>query len=120
MFTGERLEWPTWKVAIRNKLAVDALALGDDATHFSYVFSRLSSSAMRSVSTFVTTRLATGQADPQDLLDYLEKMYGDLDLEARSVRNLFSLQQRDLGPAFLEIPPSVGTRICRRWSPGLG
>ncbi len=97
-FTGDRNEWPMWKITIRNKLTADALALGDAATQFSYVFSRLKGTAMKNVTTFVTTRLAAGQTDPQDLLDYLDKLYGDPNSKARAARKLFSLRQADNQP----------------------
>jgi hypothetical protein len=51
-----------------------------------YVFSRLEKLAWKNSGTFMKLRRNTG--NPQELLQYLESIYGDLNIKARAARRL--------------------------------
>lgn len=90
-FDGERSEWPSWRVTVENKLAVDHKALGDTQAQFLYIYSRLSGNAWKNVTTYIKMRREDG--NPQDFLNYLDTLYGDPNAKARAANRLHSLRQ---------------------------
>ncbi|KAF7514782.1 hypothetical protein PCG10_004632, partial [Penicillium crustosum] len=69
LFAGSR-------ITMENKLAVDGEAIGATHEQFMYVFSRLEKLAWKNTGTYVKHRRNDGT--PEELLDYLEKIYGNL------------------------------------------
>jgi hypothetical protein len=86
LFAGNAHDWPTWRITMENKLAVDGEAIGDAQDQFVYVFSRLEKLAWKNTGTFVKQRRHEG--DPDELLNYLEQIYGDPNAQARAARRL--------------------------------
>jgi hypothetical protein len=95
-FKGIRSEWPVFRTAIENKIALDARAIGDSRAQFLYVFSRLEGIASKNVVTFVRQHRENG--DPQELIQYLESIYGDPNATARAAQRLRDLRQGDNQP----------------------
>jgi hypothetical protein len=95
-FKGTRSEWPVFRTAIENKIALDAKAIGDLRAQFLYVFSRLEGIASKNVVTFVRQHRENG--DPRELIQYLEGIYGDPNATARAAQRLRDLRQGDNQP----------------------
>lgn len=90
-FNGDRLAWPSWKVAIENKIRIDQAALGDELTTFFYIYSRLEGNAEKSVATYV--RMHQGDGTAEGFLGHLDKLFGDPNAAARAARRLHQLKQ---------------------------
>jgi hypothetical protein len=103
LFGGNRVDWPAWRITMENKLAEDAQSIGDTSSQFRYVFSRLEKTAWKNMATFV--RESGNQGTPAELLQYLERVYGDPNLTARAAQRLQTLRQgeRVTFPKFLPI-----------------
>lgn len=86
LFGGSVNDWLTWRITMENKLAVNGEAIGSRQDQFMYVFSRLEKLAWKNSRTFVKHRRIDGV--PEDLLGYLEKIYGDLNAQARAARKV--------------------------------
>jgi hypothetical protein len=92
-FNGDSTEWSTWKVLMENKLMIDKESIGPEQAQFLYVFSRLEGNAGKNVTTYVKQRREEGTA--QDLLAYLETLYGDPNAVVRAATRLHQLKQGD-------------------------
>ena len=92
-FTGKRSEWPAWKDEAIGKLTTDAAAIGGPMEQFSYLRSCVGGNAARTILTFVQSKRATGTGTPQDLLVYMEDIYGDTNSEERANNRLNSMTQ---------------------------
>lgn len=92
-FAGSVNDWPTWRITMENKLAVDGDAIGSPREQFMYIFSRLEKVAWKNTGTYVRTYRETGT--PELLLTYLENMYGDPNACARAARRLHQMKQAD-------------------------
>jgi hypothetical protein len=84
MFTGSSLEWPSWRIVIENKLAVDGKAIRSPQDQFVYVFSWLEKMALKNTNLFIKTQ--QNDREPQQLLSYLKNIYGDLNIKAKAAR----------------------------------
>jgi hypothetical protein len=93
MFAGSSSEWPSWRTVIENKLAVDGEAIGSSQDQFAYVFSRLEKMALKNTNSFV--KMQQNNREPQQLLNYLENIYGDPNIKARAARRLHLIRQRE-------------------------
>lgn len=93
MFNGSTSEWPTWKLTMESKLLVDGSAIGTNRDRFLYVFMRLEGLAAKNVTAFV--KHSDQNCTPEDLLKYLEGIYGDPNARSRAVRRLWTIRQRD-------------------------
>ena len=93
LFAGSVNDWSTWRITMENKLAVDGEAIGSRQDQFMYVFSRLEKLAWKNTGTFVKHRRNDG--GPEDILEYLEKIYGDPNAQARAARKLHQIKQSD-------------------------
>jgi hypothetical protein len=91
LFAGSVNDWPTWRITMENKLAVDSEAIGSRQDQFMYVFSRLEKLAWKNTGTYVKHSRDT--AGPDDLLAYLEGMYGDPNAQSRAARRLHQIKQ---------------------------
>jgi hypothetical protein len=96
MFAGNTSEWPSWRTVIENKLDVDGQAIGSLQDQFAYVFSRLEKMALKNTNSFV--RAQRNGREPQQLLEYLENIYGDPNIKARAARRLHLIRQRENQP----------------------
>ncbi|KAJ5494368.1 hypothetical protein N7463_004235 [Penicillium fimorum] len=92
MFSGSTTDWPAWRILVENKLRVDGICLGSPADQCAYIYSRLEKMALKNTSTFMRERRDTGT--PDDLLAYLERIYGDPNVKARAVQRLYALKQK--------------------------
>lgn len=90
-FKGSRTDWPVFQMAIENKLLVDSEALGDDRACLLYVYSRLEGNASKNTVAFMQHRRQNGKA--QDLIQYLENIYGDPNLKRRATQRLREMKQ---------------------------
>jgi len=104
LFAGSVNDWPTWRITMENKLAVDGEAIGATHEQFMYVFSRLEKLAWKNTGTYVKHRRNDGT--PEELLDYLEKIYGDPNAQARAARRLHQINQSE-GMAFSKFLPRL-------------
>jgi hypothetical protein len=86
MFSGTVSDWPSWRILIENKLRVDGICFGSPADQYAYIYSRLEKMALKNTSTFMRERHEDGT--PDDLLHYLERIYGDPNVKARAVQRL--------------------------------
>jgi hypothetical protein len=75
---------------MENKLAVNGEAIGSWQDQFMYVFSRLEKLAWKNTGTYVKHSRDT--AGPDDLLAYLEGMYGDPNAQSRAARRLHQIK----------------------------
>jgi hypothetical protein len=95
-FAGSVNDWSTWRITMENKLAVDGEAIGQKQDQFMYVFSRLEKLAWKNTGTYVKHSRDT--AGPEDLLAYLEGIYGDPNAQSRAARRLHQIKQTDSQP----------------------
>jgi hypothetical protein len=93
MFAGSSSEWPSWRIVIENKLAVDGEAIRSSQDQFTYVFSHLEKMALKNTNSFV--KMQQNNREPQQLLNYLENIYRDLNIKVRAVRRLHLIRQRE-------------------------
>lgn len=93
MFSGTIADWPSWRITIENKLAVDGLAIGSSSDQCAYIYSRLEKLAWKNMTTFMRERRVNGT--PNDMLEYMERIYGDPNMRARAARRLHQLRQKD-------------------------
>jgi hypothetical protein len=110
-FAGSTAEWPAWKVTMLNKLAIDQDAIGPLRNQFFYVFSRLDGLAARNSATFVDSRRDDLSVGPNTLLDYLERLYGDPNAQARAAARLHRLKQKE-GQSFARFLPSLEKELA--------
>ncbi|KAJ5738173.1 hypothetical protein N7493_001328 [Penicillium malachiteum] len=92
MFAGSASEWPAWRTLMENKLEVDGACFTGPRDQCMYIFSRLEKMALKNTNTWMRER--QGTEDPTDLLNYLERMYGDPDVQARAIQRLFGMGQK--------------------------
>jgi hypothetical protein len=104
LFAGNANDWPTWRITMENKLAVDGEAIGSRQDQFMYVFSRLEKLAWKNTGTYVKHSRDT--AGPDDLLAYLEGMYGDPNAQSRAARRLHQIKQTN-GQPFTRFLPKL-------------
>ncbi|KAJ5583166.1 retrotransposon gag protein [Penicillium sp. DV-2018c] len=99
---------PPWLQALmqqmENKLDVDGEAIGSPHDQFMYIFSRLEKLAWKNTGTFVKHRRSEG--DPVEILEYLERIYGDPNAQARAARKLHQMKQPD-GVSFPRFLPRL-------------
>ncbi|KAJ5472143.1 retrotransposon gag protein [Penicillium diatomitis] len=95
-FAGNVNDWGTWRITMENKLAVDGEAIGSKQDQFMYVFSRLEKLAWKNTGTYVKHSRDT--AGPDDLLAYLEGIYGDPNAQSRAARRLHQIKQTNRQP----------------------
>ncbi|KAJ5471895.1 retrotransposon gag protein [Penicillium diatomitis] len=95
-FAGNVNDWGTWRITIENKLAVDGAAIGSRQDQFMYIFSRLEKLAWKNTGTYVKHSRDT--AGPDDLLAYLEGIYGDPNAQSRAARRLYQIKQTNRQP----------------------
>jgi hypothetical protein len=92
-FSGDRIEWPAWKIEMTAKLTTDAEAIGGDKAMFYYINSRLAGTARRNVAAYVAHERERA-ATPWEFLDHLETLYGDHNLKQRAAQRLHALRQQ--------------------------
>ena len=92
-FTGKRTEWPAWKDEAIGKLTTDAAAIGGPMEQFSYLRSCVGGNAAQTILTYVQSKRATRTGTPQDLLNYMEDIYGDTNAEERANNRLNTMTQ---------------------------
>ncbi|THC88328.1 hypothetical protein EYZ11_012226 [Aspergillus tanneri] len=92
LFGGNRSDWPAWRMTMINKLHKDGHTIGDQQSQLNYVYARLEKNAWRNVTTYVRESQG-GRAGPHDLLNYLNRIYGDTNLAARAALRLENLRQ---------------------------
>lgn len=109
MFSGTIADWPSWRITIENKLAVDGLAIGSSSDQCAYIYSRLEKSAWKNMTTFMRERRLNGT--PHDMLEYMERIYGDPNMRARAARRLHQLRQKD-DQSFLKFLPQLERELA--------
>ena len=101
-FSGERSEWPSWKVTMENKLSLDGESIGDPNACFLYIHSRLEGNAWKNVTTYVKQYRTTG--NPEHFFAYLDSLYGDPNAQARAATKLHRLKQGEKQPFVKFLP----------------
>ncbi|KAJ5085462.1 hypothetical protein N7532_010233 [Penicillium argentinense] len=92
MFGGSTSEWPAWQMQMENKLRVDGICFTSPLDQCAYIYSRLEKMALKNTTTFMRERRTNGT--PEDLLTYLNRIYGDPNVEARAIQRLYTLKQK--------------------------
>jgi hypothetical protein len=95
-FAGSTSDWPSWKITIISKLQVDGEAIGSDSDQLIYIFTRLEKLAWKNTTAFMQQRKDT--ASPHELLAYLERIYGNPNIQAQAARRLHVLRQKSDQP----------------------
>ena len=91
-FTGQRDQWKAWKLDMSAKLTTDRAYFGDERTMLYYVYARLDGGAKANATTYVE---AYGtQTSPNELVAYLDRIYGDPNHAERAVERLQTYKQR--------------------------
>ncbi len=101
-FDGSRSKFRAWYLEMRNKLLTDGLALGNDADQFRYVFARLGSTPQQLAFTYVETYC--GQRPVADFLAYLDRCYGDPDIQSKAAHSLRTIKQGATQPFHQFLP----------------
>ena len=91
-FAGSTSDWPSWKITIISKLQVDGEAIGSASDQLIYIFTRLEKLAWKNTTAFMQQRKDT--ASPHELLAYLERIYGNPNIQAQAARRLHVLKQK--------------------------
>jgi len=92
-FTGKRSEWPTWKDEATDKLITDGAAIGNLKEQFAYIKGAVKGTAAKTILAFVQAAKANGTDIPQNLLQYMENVYGDANEEERANNKLNTMVQ---------------------------
>lgn len=92
-FTGKRSEWPTWKDEATDKLITDGAAIGNPKEQFAYVKGAIKGTAAKTILAFVQAAKVNGTDVPENLLQYMENVYGDANQEERANNKLNTMVQ---------------------------
>jgi hypothetical protein len=92
-FTGKRSEWPTWKDEVMDKLTTDGAAIGNLKEQFAYVKGAVKGTAAKTILAFVQAAKVNGTNAPENLLQYMENVYGDANEEERANNKLNTMVQ---------------------------
>lgn len=93
-FDGNRKDWESWKLVAESKIRIDGAVMGSEMDQLDYVHSRLRKEAANMVGAFVKARREAGSGSAEDLLKYMEGIYGDPDRVDRALSQLHRLRQR--------------------------
>src|SRR5512134_519332 len=70
-FSGDRKDYRPWILEARSKLAIDAAAIGDPATQFAYIYSRMEAKAQLLTAPFVESAAQNGNQNAPAFIAYL-------------------------------------------------
>jgi hypothetical protein len=76
-FSGDRKDYRAWILEARNKLAVDAAAIGNPATQFAYIYSRMEAKAQLLTAPFAESAARNGNQNAQAFIAYLDSIFLD-------------------------------------------
>ena len=92
-FTGRTKEWDTWSMTMRAKLRIDGEAIGDNEAQFFYVYSSLNAKVQALVLAFVRATQESREWQPLALIDYLGRIYNNLNKAKKAGQRLIELRQ---------------------------
>ena len=81
IFTGKRSDWPIWKEEVADKLNTDGTAIGNLKEQFAYVKGAVKGAAARTILAFMQAAKVNKKDTPENLLTYMENVYGDTNAE---------------------------------------
>lgn len=102
LFSGKRSDYLVWSLTARQKLSLDAAALGGPRQSFAYLFSRMDANAQN----LVAARFQQGlvNPDPEDFFQYLDSVFLDPNAADRAMTRLQVLRQKDSESFALFLP----------------
>jgi hypothetical protein len=92
-FTGNSIKFDTWDAAIRAKLHIDGLAIGDATAQFYYVYLNLDSKVQAMVLPQLAHAKQSGTHDYNTILDQLTRVYDNPNKVQEAEDRLLSLKQ---------------------------
>ncbi|KAE9575110.1 hypothetical protein CGMCC3_g9064 [Colletotrichum fructicola] len=93
-FNGRSSDWDTWILAMKAKLKVDGLAIGNDDSQLYYVYSSLDSNVQAMVLPFVRNAERNNVWDVAGLIQHLERSFDDPNKAKKAGQRLRDLEQR--------------------------
>ena len=93
-FSGDRREFRTWRVHIREKLAIDGPTYPTDQAKFAYISSRLTGAAAAWVQPLVEESHEVGTYDWGRLMQRVEEGFLDQHSQENALRRLQALKQK--------------------------
>ncbi|KAF5498746.1 hypothetical protein CGCF413_v007039 [Colletotrichum fructicola] len=93
-FNGRSSDWDTWILAMKAKLKVDGLAIGNDDSQLYYVYSSLDSNVQAMVLPFVRNAERNNVWDVAGLIQHLERIFDDPNKAKKAGQRLRDLEQR--------------------------
>jgi hypothetical protein len=94
-FSGNKSQWRGWKLEMEGKIEEDAPAIGSLKAQLRYIFMRLEGAAKTNITTFYEMQLREDSANPSQLLERLELLYGERNRKQKAIQNLHSIRQRE-------------------------
>lgn len=94
-FDGSRRKFRAWQLEMEGKLLVDGPVIGGKHEQFAYIYARLDHQPQAMAAAFYTRGGSTGQRDPAEFLQYLDRTYGDPNLAERALSRLETIRQGD-------------------------
>ena len=88
-----RTRFLPWKTAMEAKLSLEGTIIGDARAQFFYIHSRLGDKALEMVTAYIAQKTFEGHYDPENLLEYLTKIYDDPNKKGKAVNQLHALKQ---------------------------
>ena len=92
-FTGISVKFDTWDAAIRAKLAIDGLAIGDAIAQFYYVYLNLDSKVQAMVLPQLAYAKTSGNHDYNMILDQLTRVYDNPNKVQEAEDRLLNIKQ---------------------------
>ena len=100
-FDGTKKDWPVWKLKAREKIEVDAAAIGNERQQFIYLARALTGTAAQNMLSFCTRAANAGPSQAGSgqsyhwtaLLENLEALYGNRLAEQQALDRLTTIKQ---------------------------
>ena len=90
-YSREQDEYLVWSIEARQKIKIDAKAIGTEEHQFAYLYSRMAPKAQRVVAAWFEENSKT--LDPEKFLRHLDSIYVDPNAAARALSKLSSIRQ---------------------------
>lgn len=94
-FNGKRADFASWKRQMQDKLELDANTIGNNREAWYLINSCLGDSPKKNVATFYEKGGLECGYDPIAFLKYLERTYGNVNLQKDAASKLRTLRQRE-------------------------
>lgn len=103
-FNGKRSEYASWASEMREKLILDRHLFQSPREMWYYINACLDDGPRQVVASFKAKGGTDGAYDPEDFLNYLDRIYKDVNEQARAATSLRTMRQREDQPFAAFVP----------------